>query len=92
MRQFASFAMGHLKGGAGQTLPGGQEASLEVSELVEAEQRMAAGAGEVAVVSRSLLITVGWGHRAVHVEDDDVRRLAIMNSVDPKSSQVGEIR
>ena len=43
---------------------------LQVAELVEHEQGMVAGAAEVAVVGRALLLAVGLADRAVHVEDD----------------------
>jgi hypothetical protein len=44
---------------------GAQEASLQVTELVEAEQRVIAGAAEMPIVSRSLLIAVGRAHPVV---------------------------
>ena len=69
-----------------------QKATLQVTELVEAEERVIAGAAEVPVVSRSLLIAMGRAHRAIHVEDDDLRLLAIMNPVYPESREVGQNR
>ncbi len=71
-------------------LHGVQEASLQVTELVEAEYRVIAGAAEVPVVGRALLIAVGRAHRAVHVEDEDFRLLAIMNPVDPDPQEFGQ--
>ena len=53
---------------------------------------MIARAAEVPVVSRSLLIAVGRALRAVHVEDDDFRPLAIMNPVDPNPREIAQCR
>src|SRR4051812_38322139 len=43
---------------------------LRVTELIEHEQGMVAGAAEVAVEGRALLVAVGLADRAVHVEND----------------------
>src|SRR3954451_6763998 len=67
-----------------------QGAALEVAELVEDEQRVVAGAAEVPVPGRALLGPVGWALRAVHVEDDAVRRPALVHPVDPGAGQVRE--
>jgi hypothetical protein len=60
-----------------------QGTALEVAELVEHEQRMVAGAAEVTVVGRTLLLAPGRALRAVDVEDDTVRRSALVHPVDP---------
>ncbi len=43
---------------------------FEIAEVVEAEQRVIAGLGEVAVVGRALLVTIGGALGTVEVEDD----------------------
>ena len=47
-----------------------EPAALQVAELVEHEQGMVAGAAEVAVVGRALLIAMGLALGTVHVEDE----------------------
>ena len=37
-----------------------QQRPLQIAKLVEAEKRVIAGAAEVAVVGRALLLAVGW--------------------------------
>jgi hypothetical protein len=71
---------------------GPQGAALQIPELVEDEQRMVAGAAEVAVVGRALLLAVGRALRAVQIEDDAVRRPARVHPVDPGAGQSGERR
>ncbi len=53
---------------------------------------MVTRAAKVPVVGGALLITVGRALGTVHVEDDDLRFLAIMNPVDPESREVGQGR
>ncbi len=67
---------------------GAQGAALQVAELVEHEQRVIAGAAEVAVVGRAFLLAMGRADGAVHVEHDQLRRLAVVNPVDPLARQV----
>ncbi len=48
----------------------------------------------MAVVGRALLLAMGRADRAVHVEHDELRRVAVMNPVDPdarKLSECGEV-
>src|SRR4051794_8595972 len=71
---------------------GPQGAALEVAELVQDEQRVVAGAAEVAVPGRALLRAVGRALRAVHVEDDAVRRSAFVHPIDSGAGQSGERR
>jgi hypothetical protein len=53
-----------------------QGAAFQVTELIEDEQRMIAGAGEVAVIGRSFLVAVGRAHARIHVEHDGLCRTA----------------
>ena len=47
-----------------------QRAAFQISKLVEDEQRMIAGAGEMAVVGRPLLIAVGRADAGIHIKHD----------------------
>ena len=49
---------------------GTQSTAFEVAKLIEHEQRVIAGAGEVAVIGRALLRAVGRAHAAVDVEHE----------------------
>jgi len=69
---------------------GSQAATLQVAELIKHEQWMIAGAAEVAVVSCAFLIAVGRAQGAVHVEHNQLRRVAVMNPVDPDAREVGQ--
>jgi hypothetical protein len=69
---------------------GTQRAAFEVAELVEQEQGMTAGATEVAVVGRSLMVTVGRADARIHVQNDLLRRTVVVNAVDPKPGQIGK--
>ena len=51
---------------------------------------MVAGAAEVAVVRRSLLFAMGRADATVHVENDHLRRVPVMNTVDPRPVHVGQ--
>ena len=51
-----------------------QRTAFEVAELVEHEQRMVAGAGEVAVVGGAFLIAMGRTDARIHIEHDGPRR------------------
>ena len=65
----------------GQTL-------LQVAEFVEHEQRMLAGAAEVAIVSNAFPFAIGRADAAVHVQHHDVGGTTGMNRVDPLPRQV----
>ena len=67
-----------------------QRAAFQIAELVEHEQRMIAGAGEVAVVGGAFLIAIGRADTRIHVEHDGPQRAAAVNAVDPLPGQVGE--
>ena len=51
---------------------------------------MIAGADEVSVVGRSLLVAVCRADAAVHVEDDPRRRATVMHTVDPLPGKLGQ--
>ena len=51
---------------------------------------MIAGATEMAIVRRSLLFAMGRADAAVHVENDHLRRAAVVNTVDPNPVHVGQ--
>jgi len=63
---------------------------LQITELVEQEKRMIAGAVRVTIVRCSLLFAMGRADAAVHVEDDHLRWAAVMNLVDPRPAHVGQ--
>ena len=67
-----------------------KDATLQAPELVEQEQRVITGAAEVAVVRGTLLLTVGRADGAIHVEHDELRRIVVMNPVDPLARQISE--
>lgn len=47
-----------------------QRRTLQINELVEHEQRMVAGAGEVTIVGGAFLIAVGRADTRIHIEHD----------------------
>src|SRR5262249_25487788 len=51
-------------------IAGTQRAAFQITELIEHEQRVIAGAGVVAVPDAILLLAVGRAHARVHVEHD----------------------
>src|SRR5215510_13939389 len=69
---------------------GTQSAAFEVAKLVEHEQRVIAGAGEMAVPDALLLLAMGRAHARIHVEHDATRRPSAMYKVDPLARQVGK--
>ncbi len=56
---------------------GAQGTPFQIAELVEQEQGMLAGASEVSVVGRALLLAVCRADAAVHVEDDPRRQATV---------------
>ncbi len=62
---------------------GTQRASLKVAHVIEQEQRVIAGAAEVAVVGRAFLVAIGRADAGVHVEDHHLRRATVMDPFDP---------
>ena len=69
---------------------GPQGAAFEITKLVEHEQRVIAGAAEVAVVSGPFLFAEGGADAGVHVEHDPPHGTAGVNPVDPAPGQIGE--
>ena len=63
---------------------------FQIAELVEQKQRMVAGAFEVPVVSRPLLVAIGLADRTVHVEDQLLERHPLTNLVDPPAGKIHE--
>ncbi len=73
-------------------IAGPQSAAFQISERVEHEQRVIAGAAEMTVVGAAFLRTVGLAHTAVHVEHGGGLRLACMHAIDPGTGQIGQGR
>src|SRR5262249_56596497 len=71
---------------------GTQGAAFEITELVEHEQRMIAGAGVMPVPDAHLLLAMGWAHARIHVEHNAPWRAAAVHEVDPLAGQVGKSR
>ena len=67
-----------------------QRRTLQIAELVEHEQRVIAGAGEVAVVGGAFLIAMGRTDTRIHIEHDGRWRAAVTNAVDPPPRQIDE--
>ena len=42
------------------------------------------------VVGRALLLPMGWADGAIHIQHDDLRRLPLVNPVDPDTGEIGE--
>src|SRR4051812_47148730 len=76
----------------GVDVTGTKRTPLQVAELVKYEQRVIAGAAEVAVVGRAFLSAKGGADAGVHVEHDPLHRTASMDAVDPAPGQVGQRR
>ena len=69
-----------------------QHRPLQVTPLVEQEQRMVAGTFKVPIVRRALLSAVGFTDRAIQVEDQFFQGLALMHRVDPPAREVQQGR
>ena len=69
---------------------GTKRAAFQITELVEHEQRMIAGAGIMAVPDAVLLFAVGRAHARIHVEHDASRRATTMNEVNPLAGKIGK--
>jgi hypothetical protein len=69
---------------------GAQDTPLQIAELVEHEQRMVAGAAEMAVVGAAFLFAVGRAFARIHVQHDDPRSTPLVHRLDPLARQIGE--
>jgi len=69
---------------------GAQTAPFKITHVVEQEQRMIAGAAEMAVVGRAFLAAVGRTDAGIHVEDHIPRWFTVVDLVDPCTGQVRE--
>ena len=69
---------------------GPQGAALQIAKLVEHEERVIAGAPEMAVVGAAFLFAVGRALARIHVEHDRPRRSPLVHCVDPLAGQIGE--
>ena len=69
---------------------GAQVAPFQIAELIEHEQRMIAGTPEVPIVSCAFLVAMGRADEAIHVEDDHLRRMAVINLIDPHPVHVSQ--
>src|SRR6476660_10241676 len=67
-----------------------QRTPLDIAELVEHEQRMVAGAAEMADVGAAFLFAVSWAFARIHVEHDDPGLTPLVHRVDPLARQIGE--
>jgi len=67
-----------------------QRTAFEGAELVEHEQRMIAGTGEVAVVGCTFLFAMGRTDARIHIKHDGLWRAAATNAVDPPPRQIDE--
>lgn len=76
--------------GGAVDVAGTQGGAFQVAKLVEDEQRMVAGATEMAVVGGTFLLAVGGADTAVHVQHHHVGRAAGMNRVDPLPREIGQ--
>jgi hypothetical protein len=69
---------------------GTKSASLEVTELVEDEERMITGAAKVTVPNALLLITVGRTHARIHIQHDVSGWPPLVDRIDPPTREVGK--
>ena len=60
-----------------------QQGPLHVAKLIEAKQRVVAGAAEMPVVCRAFLRAVGLADRTIQVQDEFPPRLAFPQPVNP---------
>jgi hypothetical protein len=60
-----------------------QQGLLHIAKLIEAKQRVVAGAAEMSVVGSAFLLAIGLAHRTVHVQDEFPHRLAFPQPVNP---------
>jgi hypothetical protein len=60
-----------------------QQGTFHIAKLIEAKQRVVAGAAEMPVVRRALLLPMGFADRTIQVEDQFPHRLAIPQLLNP---------
>jgi hypothetical protein len=86
------FACGLRESGRTVDVAGTKRTSFQVTELVEHEERMVAGAGIVAVPDAILLFAVSRTDARIHVEHGTSRRTTTMDAVDPFAGEISERR
>src|SRR5437667_5881050 len=69
-----------------------QRAPFQVAILIEHEEWMIAGAGEVPVVRGAFLRAVRWAHAAVDVQDQRCSCTPHLRAVDPAPGEIGQRR
>src|SRR3954462_4084792 len=67
-----------------------QRTPLDIAELVEYEQRVIAGAGEMPVIRATFLFAIGRAFARIHVEYDGLRSSPLAHFVDPPTGQIGK--
>src|SRR4051794_28407007 len=67
-----------------------QHTPLDIAELIEHEQRMIAGAGEMTVIGTAFLLAVSRAFARIHVKYDCLRRSPPAHFVNPLARQIGE--
>jgi hypothetical protein len=58
--------------------------------MIEHEQRMIAGAPEMAVIGRAFLAAMDRANGTVHIQDDGLELLTSMHRVNPHARQIGK--
>ena len=71
---------------------GAKGTAFQITELVEHEQWVIAGAGVIAVPDAILLRAMGRAHTRIHVEHDATGRPSTVHKIDPFARQVGKSR
>src|SRR6516165_8002074 len=67
-----------------------QSAALDIAELVEYEQRVIAGAAEMAVVGAAFLLAIGRALARINVEHDGSWRPPLVHLANPLTGKIGE--
>ncbi len=60
-----------------------KKGSLHIAKLIETEQRMITGAFKISVVGRTLLVAIGGTVGTVHIKNNLLGRLSLMDSIYP---------
>jgi hypothetical protein len=69
---------------------GAKGAPFEITELIEHEQRVIAGAGVVTVPDAVFLLAMRRAHARIHIEHDASRRTTTMDDIDPPAGKISE--